>query len=103
VTWKRESSHVHRSSAYRELGDSRVGATKICVKGCEVARGDISANRHRLACGTTRSEWKTGGIGDRRIGDPEDVSPIHFSFAKFEFSIGERTWSGGPTGHMRKK
>jgi hypothetical protein len=43
----REVSPVGRrrqvASAYRELGGSRVGATKICVKVCEVARGDISA------------------------------------------------------------
>jgi hypothetical protein len=32
-----------------------------------------------------------GGIGDRRIGDPEDVSSTHFSFAKSKFPIGERT------------
>jgi hypothetical protein len=54
----------------------------------KVTRGDISTTPKRVG---PQSEWKTGGIGDRRIGDPEDVSPIHFSFAKYETSIGERT------------
>jgi hypothetical protein len=31
------------ASVSRELGGSRVGVTKICVKVCEVERGDISA------------------------------------------------------------
>jgi hypothetical protein len=31
------------------------------------------------------------GIKDRRIGNPEDINPTHFSFMKSEFSIRERT------------
>jgi hypothetical protein len=31
-------------------------------------------------------EQRTGGIGDRRIGDPEDASSTHLSFVKSETS-----------------
>jgi hypothetical protein len=41
----------------------------------------------------------TGGIGDRRIGDPEDVSPTPFSFAKPEIPIRDKT-TVTEAGHM---
>jgi hypothetical protein len=34
---------------------------------------------------------RTGGIRNRRIGDPEDVSSTHYDLEKSEIPIGERT------------
>jgi hypothetical protein len=45
-------------------------------------------SRSPRKCGPQALEKGTGDIGDQRIGDPEDVSPIHFSFVKSELPIG---------------
>jgi hypothetical protein len=48
-------------------------------------------------------ESTPGGIGDQRIGDPENVSSTHFNSMNSEISIGEGPWSRGLVGHMRKE
>jgi hypothetical protein len=51
--------------------------------------------------GQPSSESTPSGIGDRRIGDPENVSSKHFKPAKSETPTEESTWSRGLAGHMR--
>jgi hypothetical protein len=48
-------------------------------------------------------ESMPGGIGDRRIGDPENVSSTHFNSVNSEIPIGEGLWSRGLASRMRKE
>jgi hypothetical protein len=58
------------ASAYRELGGSRVGATKICVK---VARSREAISRHPsisvwATSAIKKDRWhRKSGIGDPRV------------------------------------
>jgi hypothetical protein len=89
------------ASTYRELRGSRVGATKICVKVCEVARGDILATR-RLACGPQSAIKKDRWHRKSGIRDPMSVSSTHCYFMNSKFPIGKRTVVSWFMVHMRK-
>jgi hypothetical protein len=68
------------------------------VSGFANSRTSIYRGRTGVERSSPRRESMPKGVGDRRIGDPEDVESIHFAPAKSEAPIQWVLWSHGPGG-----